>query len=102
MNMRMLIELAIVSMKSGKQADFDAEVVCVFEQGMRGTAKKLIEQRLVMVEKRSKQVRHDEGDILSFIVGQNMMLLGNPLFGGFHATGTAALTFTNLAEILSV
>lgn len=40
--------------------------------------------------------------MLPFAVGENVLLLSNPLLGGFHATGTAAFWFTTLAEVFSV
>lgn len=47
-------------------------------------------------------IGHGEGDVLPFAVGQNMLLLSNPLLGSFHATGAAAFAFTTLADVFGV
>lgn len=47
-------------------------------------------------------IGHGEGDVLPFAVGQDVLLLSNPLLGGFHATGAAAFAFTTLAEVFGV
>nr|WP_272539668.1 hypothetical protein [Providencia sp. PROV197] len=61
----------------------------MFEHGAGCTAKELVEQGPVIVEERSKQMGHREGDMLLLAIRQNMALLGNPLFGAFEAAGTA-------------
>ena len=98
MNMRMLVELATVGMQGAKDTDFESKATSMFEHGSGGTAKESIEQRPVVVEKRPKQVRHGEGNVLPFAIRQNMPLLGNPLFGAFHPASTAGFRFTALAE----
>lgn len=102
MDMRMLIELATVSMEGNKQDDFDAKFFRPFEQGISGAGEKLIEQRPVVGKSGPEFIGHGEGNVLPFTVGENMLLLGNPLPCGFHATGTAAFTFATLAKILRV
>src|SRR5699024_8762613 len=42
------------------------------------------------------------GDVLPFAVGQDVLLLSYPLFGGFHTAGTAAFAFAALTEIFGV
>lgn len=43
-------------------------------------------------------MRHGEGDVLPVAVGEDVLLLSNPLFGGFHSAGTAGFWFAALAE----
>lgn len=52
-----------------------------------------------MIKRRSEFVGYGKGDVLPFDVGQDVLLLSNPLLGGFHAAGTAAFAFAALAEI---
>ncbi|QBY44665.1 hypothetical protein ArsFIN_32510 [Arsenophonus nasoniae] len=52
--MRMLIELATVSMQRTKNANFEALALGVFEHGAGCTAKELVEQVPVIVKKRPK------------------------------------------------
>jgi hypothetical protein len=40
--------------------------------------------------------------MLPFTVGENVLLFGNPLLGGFHATGATAFTFTAVANVFGV
>lgn len=40
--------------------------------------------------------------MLPFAVGQYVLLLSDPLLGGFHATGAAAFAFTTLADVFGV
>lgn len=70
-------------MQRAENADFDARLARVPEHGADGTAKKVVEQRSVIIEERPQQVRHGEGDVLLVAVGQNVLLFGNPLFGAF-------------------
>lgn len=89
MNVRVLIELATVGMQGHKQAYFDIEFFGPFQQGIGGTGE-------------PEFIGHGEGDVLPFAVGQNMLLLRNPLLGCFHATGAAAFAFTTLADVFGV
>lgn len=41
---------------------------------------------------------HGEGDVLPLAVGQNLLLLSNPLLSGLHAAGAAGLKLAALAE----
>ncbi|GHB93973.1 hypothetical protein GCM10007290_21250 [Providencia stuartii] len=68
----------------------------MFEHGTSGAAKESVEQEPVV--KRSKQVRHSEGDMLPFTVRQNVTLLCDPLFGAFEDIRTAGFEFTGLAK----
>jgi hypothetical protein len=50
------------------------------------------EQRPVTGEGGPEFVGHSESDVLPFAVGQNVLLLSNPLLRGFHTAGAAAFT----------
>lgn len=39
----------------------------------------------VIAEEGPEEVRHSEGDVLPVAVGEDVLLLSNPLFGGFHS-----------------
>lgn len=97
-DVRMLIELATVGVQCAEDADFDAQFFRVPEHGAGGTAKQVIEQWPVVVEERPQQVRHGEGDMLPVAVGQNVLLLCNPLLGAFEAAAAAGLGLAGLAE----
>jgi len=43
-------------------------------------------------------MRHGEGDMLPVAVGQDVLLLGNPLLGAFEAAAAAGLGLAGLAE----
>lgn len=45
----------------------------------------------VIVKERPEQVWHGKSDVLPFAVGQNVLLLSNPLLSGLHAAGAAGL-----------
>lgn len=77
--MRMLIQLASVGVQRAKDADFDTLSASPAEHGAGSTAKQVVEQRPVVVEKRPQQVRHGEGDMLPVAVGQDVLLFSNPL-----------------------
>ena len=102
MNVRMLIELAAVGMQGHKQAYFDIELFGPFQQGIGGTSEEFVEQGPVVGKGGPEFIGHGEGDMLPFAVGQYVLLLSNPLLGGFHATGAAAFAFTTLADVLGV
>ncbi|CNF40348.1 Uncharacterised protein [Yersinia kristensenii] len=102
MNVGMLIKLATVGMQGHKQAYFDTEFFGPFEQSISGTGEKFIEQGPVVGKGRPEFIGHGEGNVLPFTVGENMLLLSNPLLGGLHATGAAAFAFATLAEVFGV
>ncbi len=102
MNVRVLIELAAVRMQGHKQAYFDIELFGPFQQGISGTSEEVIEQVPVVGKGGPESIGHGEGNVLPFAVGQYVLLLSNPLLGGFHATGAAAFAFTTLADVFGV
>lgn len=87
--MRVLIELPAVGMERTKDTDFDPLLARPAEHGAGGAAKQVIEQGPVVIEERPQQVRHGEGDVLPVAVGQDVLLLGNPLLGGLEAAAAA-------------
>ncbi len=88
-DMRVLIELPAVGMERTKDTDFDPLLARPAEHGAGGAAKQVIEQGPVVIEERPQQVRHGEGDVLPVAVGQDVLLLGNPLLGGLEAAAAA-------------
>ena len=88
--MRVLIELPAVGVQRAKDADFDPLPA--------GAAEQVVEQRPVVVEERPQQMRHGEGDMLPVAVGQDVLLLSNPLLGGLEAATAAGLGLAALAE----
>ena len=94
----MLIKLASVGVQRAEDADFDAQLARVPEHGACGAAKKVVEQRPVIIEERPQQVRHGEGDVLPVAAGQNVLLFGNPLLGALEATTAAGPGLATLAE----
>ncbi len=94
----MLIELASVGVQRAEDADFDAQLARMSEHGAGGAAKQVVEQRPVIIEERPEQVRHGEGDMLPVAVGQDVLLLGDPLLGALEAAATAGFGFASLAE----
>lgn len=102
MNVRVLIELATLGMQGYKQAYFDIELFGPFQQGIGGASEEFIEQVPVIGKGGPEFIRHGEGDVLPFAIGQYVLLLSNPLLGGFHATGAAAFAFTTLADVFGV
>ena len=96
------IQLTPVGMQGDKQADFDTEFFGPFEQGIGGAGEKLVEKRLIIGKNRPEFIGHGEGNMLPFTVGEDVLLLGNPLLRSLHATGTATFAFATLAEILRV
>ncbi len=79
MDGRGLIELAAIGMQGAEDADLDAQLARVPEQGAGGAAEQVIEQWPVVAEERSEQVWHGKSDVLPFAVGQDVLLLSNPL-----------------------
>ncbi|OCJ28939.1 hypothetical protein A6U95_28275 [Serratia sp. 14-2641] len=73
-----------------------------FQQGIGGTSEEFIEQGPVVGKGGPEFIGHGEGNVLPFAVGKDVLLLNNPLLGGFHATGAAAFAFTTLAEVFGV
>lgn len=55
-----------------------------------------------MIERRPELVGHGKGDVLPFAVGQDVLLLSNPLLGRFHPAGATTFAFAALAEIFRV
>ncbi len=97
-NVWMLIELASVGVQRAEDADLDAQFARVPEHGAGGAAKKVVEQRPVVIEERPQQVRHGEGDMLPVAVGQDVLLLGDPLLGALEAAAAAGFGLAALAE----
>lgn len=97
-DVRMLIELASVGVQRAENADLNAQLARVPEHGAGGAAEEAVEQRPVVIEERPQQVRHGEGDMLPVAVGQDVLLLGNPLLGAFEAAAAAGLGLAGLAE----
>lgn len=97
-----LIELATVGMQGHKQAYFDIELFGPFQQGIGGTSEEFIEQGPGVGKGGPEFVGHSEGDVLPFTIGQDVLLLSNLLFGGFHVTGAAAFAFTTLAVVFGM
>lgn len=97
-DVRVLIELPSVGVQGAEDADLDTQLSRVPEHGAGGAAKEVVEQRPVVVEERPQQVRHGEGDMLPVAVGQDVLLLGNPLLGAFKATTAAGPGLAGLTE----
>jgi hypothetical protein len=53
-------------------------------------------------QRRAAFIGHGDGDVLLFALGQNMLLLSNPLLGDFHATRAAASAVTPLTDVFGV
>jgi len=97
-DVRMLIELVSVGVQGAEDADLDAQLARVPEHGAGGAAEEVVEQRPVVIEERPQQMRHGEGDMLPVAVGQNVLLLGNPLLSALEAAAAAGLGLAGLAE----
>lgn len=97
-DVRMLIELATVGVQRTEDTDFDTQLAGVSEHGAGRTAKQVVKQRPVVVEKWPEQMGHGEGDVLPVAIGQDVLLLGNPLLGAFQATAAAGFRLAGLAE----
>ena len=82
-NVRMLVELSAVGMQGAEDTDLHALSAGPPEHGPGGCAEQRIEQGPVVVEEGPQQMGHGEGDMLPVAVGQNMLLLCNPLLRGF-------------------
>lgn len=96
--MRVLIELPPVGMECTEDTDFDPLLARSAEHGAGGAAKQVIEQGPVVVEERPQQVRHGKGDMLPVAVGQDVLLFGDPLLGGFETPAAAGFGLAALAE----
>lgn len=90
-DMRMLIELTAVSMEGAEDTWLNALFTGPLQHGAGGAAEQVIEQRPVIVKEGPEQVGHGEGNVLPLAVGQNVLLLSNPLLSGLHAAGAAGL-----------
>lgn len=90
-DMRVLIELTAVSVQGAEYAWLNALFTGPLQHGAGGAAEQVVEQGPVVVKERPEQVWHGEGDVLPLAVGQNVLLLSNPLLGGLHAAGAAGL-----------
>jgi hypothetical protein len=97
-DMRVLIELPAIGVECTKDADLDTLPADPAEHGTGGTAKQVVEQGPVVVEKRPQQVGHGKRDVLPVAVGQDVLLLGNPLLGGLEAATATGLGLAALAE----
>lgn len=86
-----LIELTAVSVQGAEYADLNALFTCPLKHGAGGASEQVIEQGPVIVKERPEQVWHGKSDVLPLAVGQDVLLLSNPLLGGLHAAGAAGL-----------
>ncbi len=91
MNVGMLIELAAIGVQGAENADLNSLLTGPLQHCPGGATEHVVEQGPVVVKKRPQQVWHGKSDVLPFAVGQNVLLLSNPLFGGLHAAGAACL-----------
>ncbi len=89
--MWVLIQLSTIGVKGAEDTHFDALPARPLKHGPGGTAEQLVEQGPVIAEKGPQQVWHGKGDVLPFAVGQDVLLLSDPLLGGLHAAGTTGL-----------
>ncbi len=85
----MLPELAAISVQGAENTNFDTHFAGKAEHSSDGTAKEVIEQWPVDVEKRPEYMGHRKGDVLPVAVGQDVLLCCNPLLSGFEAAGAA-------------
>lgn len=90
-DMRGLIELEAIGVQVTEYADFNTLFTCPREHGAGDAAEQVIEQGLVIVKERPYRVWHGKSDVLPFAVGQNVLLLSNPLLSGLHTAGAADL-----------
>ena len=74
------------------------DVVFDVKTAAGGAAKQVVEQGPVVIEKRPQQMRHSRSDMLPVSVGEDVLLLGNPLLGGLEATIAVSLGLATLAE----
>ncbi|HEY3591210.1 MAG TPA: hypothetical protein VGL07_14275 [Buttiauxella sp.] len=81
-DMRVLIELAAISVQGAEDTDLNTLFACPAEHGAGGAAEQIVEQGPVVVEKWPEQVGHGESDMLPVTVEEDVLLLSNPLFGG--------------------
>jgi len=88
-DMRVPIELTAVSVQGAEYAWLNALFTRPPDHCAGGAAEQVIEQGPVIVKERPEQVWHGKGDVLPLAVGQDVLLLSNPLLGGLHAAGTA-------------
>jgi len=80
-NMRGLIKLTVIRVQCVEYARLSALLSGPLQHGAGGAAERLVKQRPVVVKERPEQVRHGKGDVLPLAVGQNVLLLSNPLPG---------------------
>lgn len=97
-DMRVLIELTAISVQGAEYADLNALFTCPLKHGAGGATEQVVEQGPVVTEEGPEQVWHGKGDVLPFAIGQNVLLLSNPLLSGLHAAGAACLRFAALTE----
>lgn len=97
-DMRVLIELPAVGVQRTKNADFNTLLARPAEHGAGGAAEQVVEQGPVVVEERPQQVRHGKRNVLPVAVGQDVLLLGDPLLGGLEATAATSFGLAALAE----
>lgn len=90
-DMRVLIGLATIGVQGAEYAWLNALFTRPLQHGAGGAAEQVIEQGQVIVKERPEQVWHGKSDVLPLTVGQDVLLLGNPLLGGLHAAGAAGL-----------
>nr|WP_325175774.1 hypothetical protein [Erwinia tracheiphila] len=83
----MLIKLPAVSMQGAEDSDLDTLPVHPLQHGTGGTAEQVVEQGPVVAEKGPQQVGHGKGDRLPCAVGQDVLLLRDPLLRGLRAAG---------------
>ena len=88
-NVRMLVKLATVGVQGTEDTDLHALFAGPPEHGPGGSTEQDIEQGPVVVKEGPEQVGQGEGDMLPVAVGQNMLLLCNPLLRGFMTAGAA-------------
>lgn len=89
--MRVLIELPAVSMQGAEDTDLNTLQACPLQHSPGGAAEQVVEQGPVVVEEGPQQVGYGKGDMLPFTVGQDVLLLRDPLLGRLHAAGAAGL-----------
>lgn len=89
-NVRVLVKLAAVRMQGAEDTDLHTLAAGPPEHGAGGGAEQGVEQGPSVVEEGLQQMGHGEGDMLPVTVGQNMLLLCNPLLRGFMSAGAAA------------
>ena len=87
-DVRVLIQLPAVGMQGTENTDLNALPASPAEHG---AVEQVVEQGPVVVEEGPQQVWHGKGDMLPFTVGQDVLLLRDPLLGGLHVAGASGL-----------